>query len=80
MLARLRQPEYTGENRYLPCTVADTIVAVVLAAGVDVAVAAVAPITDAVAAAGAVLAVSLAPAWLRGYLVSGTPTLTKRSP
>lgn len=77
-IARLRQPEYTGENRCLPCTVANTIIAGFLAAGVGAAVAAVAPITGAVATAGVVLAVSLASIWLRGYLVPGTPELTQR--
>ncbi|WP_251329862.1 hypothetical protein [Haloplanus pelagicus] len=66
---RLRQPEYTGTNRCLPCTVVNLALAVVVAG----AVAAVSPV-----AAAAVLAVSVAAVYLRGYLVPGTPTLTKR--
>jgi len=68
-LQRFRRPEYTGENRCIPCTLANSVIAVVLSA---------------VAAylwwpAGvAVLLVSALAIWLRGYLVPGTPELTKR--
>lgn len=68
-LDRLRRPEYTGVNRCLPCTVVNVLVAAALA----LAVALVAPW-----AVPVVLAVSLAAIWLRGYLVPGTPELTKR--
>lgn len=69
-LAGLRQPEYTGENRCVPCTVVNVVLAAVLAALVAVLT------TD--LAGLAVLAVGLAAIWLRGYLVPGTPELTKR--
>lgn len=77
VLGRLRQPEYTGENRCIPCTAANTALAVALAAAVGYGW------TTLVGAGwmGAtltVLAVSLASIWLRGYLVPGTPELTKR--
>lgn len=74
---RLRQPEHTGENRCIPCTVANTVIAVGLAAVVGYG-------WLAVVGAGwwvvglAVFALSLASIWLRGYLVPGTPELTKR--
>lgn len=68
-LDRLRRPEYTGANRCLPCTVVN----LVLAAGLALVVALVAPW-----GAPVVLALSLAAIWLRGYLVPGTPELTKR--
>ena len=78
LLDRLRQPEYTGENRCVPCTVVNLCIALVLSG----AVAAVATAFDAgslaAPAAVAVLAFSLASIYLRGYLVPGTPTLTKR--
>ena len=69
VLDRLRQPEYTGENRCLPCTATNTVIAVVLSVGVGL----VFP-----PAGVAVFAVSLATIWLRGYLVPGTPELTRR--
>ncbi|ARS91742.1 hypothetical protein [Natrarchaeobaculum aegyptiacum] len=65
----LKQPEYTGENRCLPCTVVNLTIAAALGwlvarkhriAGVLVFV------------------VSAAIISLRGYLVPGTPTLTRR--
>lgn len=66
---RLRQPEYTGVNRCVPCT------------AVNVSIAAVVSVL--VAAASTVLGVgvfvlSLGAIYLRGYLVPGTPKLTKR--
>ena len=69
-LSRLRQPEYTGENRCLPCTVVNVAIAVVLAAGIA---AALSPLVGAVA-----VVLFLAVIGLRGYLVPGTPTLTRR--
>ncbi|SFC18544.1 hypothetical protein SAMN05444422_105175 [Halobiforma haloterrestris] len=68
-LERLRQPEYTGENRCVPCTAVNVAIATVLALGVA---------AISLPAAPAVLAVSLAAIYFRGYLVPGTPTLTKR--
>jgi len=67
--ARLRRPEYTGENRCLPCTAVN----LVIAAGLTGATAAVS-----LPAAVAVGGVSLASIYARGYLVPGTPELTKR--
>jgi hypothetical protein len=66
---RLRQPEYTGENRCTPCTIANLVIAVVVSG----LVAAVFP-----PAAAVVFVVSVAAIYLRGYLVPGTPALTKR--
>ena len=68
-LQRFRQPEYTGENRCIPCTLANSVIAVVLGA----VVAAVS-----LPVGVAVLVVSALAIWLRGYLVPGTPELTKR--
>ncbi|GAA0726996.1 hypothetical protein J2744_002465 [Halorubrum trapanicum] len=70
LVDRIRQPEYTGENRCLPCTVVNVAIGVALGAAVAVAVA---PPVGAAATT-----VSLAAVWLRGYLVPGTPELTKR--
>ncbi|GAB3677718.1 hypothetical protein [Halopiger thermotolerans] len=68
-LERLRRPEYTGANRCLPCTAVNIALAVALSAAVAVASLPAAPI---------VFALSVAAIYLRGYLVPGTPTLTKR--
>jgi hypothetical protein len=67
---RLRRPEYTGENRCLPCTAVNVGIAGVGAAAVTAAAG------PALGAAG--FGAGLAAIWLRGYLVPGTPELTKR--
>ena len=68
LVDRLRQPEYTGENRCVPCTAVN----VAIAAGVSV----LAAVASTVFGAG-VFTLSLGTIYLRGYLVPGTPTLTK---
>jgi hypothetical protein len=68
-LESIRRPEYTGENRCIPCTVVN----VLLAAVVSGAIGLVSPslmVGSFVAFLGAI--------YLRGYLVPGTPELTKR--
>lgn len=65
----LRQPEYTGENRCEPCTVLNLFVAAVFGA----LVARRSRLGGLLA-----LAVSVGAIYLRGYLVPGTPTLTKQ--
>ncbi|ERG88909.1 MAG: hypothetical protein J07HX5_01055, partial [halophilic archaeon J07HX5] len=77
MIERLRQPAYTGENRCLPCTVINTLLPLGLSGASAVAGATVSPLV-AVVVGGGVLAVAMEAIWLRGYLVPGTPTLTKR--
>lgn len=67
---QVRQPEYTGENRCMPCTVTNTAITFVVAAGLWVLLAPVAAVAFTV--------IGLAAIGLRGYLVPGTPTLTKR--
>ncbi|MFB6185072.1 MAG: hypothetical protein ABEI96_11000 [Haloarculaceae archaeon] len=76
VLDRLRQPQYTGENRCTPCTVVNAAIAVVVALGIG---AAAIPVGTTVAALLAVVAASVfaATIYLRGYLVPGTPRLTK---
>lgn len=78
VLSRVRQPEYTGENRCLPCTVVNVVIAASgsLLAGTWLAL----TVETAVAAAVAegLFLAALVVIWLRGYLVPGTPTLTKR--
>ena len=69
VVERLRQPEYTGENRCLPCTVVNVLLAALLAAALS------ALLTPVVGLLG--FGVGLALVYLRGYLVPGTPELTK---
>jgi hypothetical protein len=68
-LDRLRQPEYTGENRCTPCTVVN----LTLAAALGLALATVWPPFGVLAFATSVGAI-----YLRGYLVPYTPTITKQ--
>ncbi len=65
----VRRPEYTGDNRCLPCTVVNVLIATVLGAIVS---------KRSKVGGAVVVAVSLASIYLRGYLVPGTPELTKR--
>lgn len=66
---RLRQPEYTGENRCPPCTAVNVVLAVLLAIAAGLLFAPLGAL---------VLLVGLAAIYFRGYLVPGTPELTKR--
>lgn len=69
LLAQVRQPEYTGENRCVPCTVVNVGLALGVTAIVAVFAAWLAPV---------VFGISLTVIYLRGYLVPGTPELTKQ--
>ena len=65
----LKQPEYTGENRCEPCTILNLAIAGVVGS-----------LIARKSKVGGLIAVgiSIALIYLRGYLVPGTPTLTKR--
>ncbi|MFB6187622.1 MAG: hypothetical protein ABEI86_12255, partial [Halobacteriaceae archaeon] len=65
----IREPEYTGENRCIPCTIAN----VVIAAGISVAVALVS-----LPVAIVLFVLFIGVIYTRGYLIPGTPTITKR--
>ncbi len=68
MLEQFKQEEYTGSNRCLPCTVVNSVIALVVGAVIG----------RFSRRAGAVaVVVSGVIIYLRGYLVPGTPTLTK---
>ncbi len=69
VLERVRQPEYTGANRCVPCTVLN----LGLAVGIGLLLGRRRRVMGLVATASAVALIAL-----RGYLVPGTPTLTKR--
>lgn len=78
VVERLRQPEYIGENRCLPCTAVNVTIAVALAIAVVVTLRLPFGVGPASAVAALLLVGSLVTIALRGYLVPGTPTLTKR--
>ncbi|WP_117595215.1 hypothetical protein [Haloprofundus halophilus] len=69
LLERVRNPEYVGENRCLPCTAVN----LAIAGAVTLPVVVLSPPVGVAA-----FAASLALIYLRGYLVPGTPSLTKR--
>jgi len=76
--SRLRQPEYTGENRCLPCTAVNTGIAAVLSFCVGAAAWSLSSLALGLVTGLATLAVGAALIYFRGYLVPGTPTLTKQ--
>ncbi|MDJ1434118.1 hypothetical protein [Halostagnicola sp. A-GB9-2] len=68
-ISSVRNPRHTGENRCLPCTVVNLLIAALLAT----AIGSIATIAAGVVAFTAFVTVIV----LRGYLVPGTPTLTR---
>ena len=66
---RFRRPEYTGSNRCLPCTVVNVALAAIGTGAVALV---------SVPAAVGVAVVALTVIYFRGYLVPGTPQLTRR--
>ena len=77
-IERVRQPEYTGENRCLPCTITNLGIAAGLSLLAGWLVAVPGGFVVGGAIGGVVFAASVAAIALRGYLVPGTPELTKR--
>lgn len=79
LLPRFRRPEYTGENRCMPCTIVNALITAVLAVSV-VAGSRVADvdILTSILLGGVIVSVGGASIYLRGYLVPGTPWLTRR--
>lgn len=77
VIDRLRQPEYTGSNRCLPCTATNVVIAAVMSVVVGVIWATMVGGLWWVVG-GSLFALSLLAIWLRGYLVPGTPQFTKR--
>jgi len=77
LIATFKQPEYTGDNRCLPCTILNSLISVGVAVLIGWTV------EDVFGSFGLpvgvlVTAVCLTVIYLRGYLVPGTPALTKR--
>lgn len=69
-IERLRQPEYTGDNRCMLCTAANVAIAGAGSAFINILISLQLGTT--------VFVASLVIIYLRGYLVPATPTLTKR--
>lgn len=69
ILETLHQPEYTGDNRCEACTIVNGIIAAVLSAII---------VRKSKLAAVVTIGLSAVLIYLRGYLIPGTPTLTKR--
>lgn len=69
LIESVRKPEYTGENRCVPCTAVNAVIALVTTAALSV----ISPVLGV-----AFLVVAAAAIYLRGYLVPGTPALTKQ--
>jgi hypothetical protein len=65
----IKNGEYTGENRCYPCTVVNILIAITLAGAVGV--------LSSPTAGGVALLIFLLFIYLQGYLVPGTPHLTK---
>ena len=69
LVESLRQPEYTGDNRCGPCTVLNVILAGLFSSVI---------VRKSVPGGYAAFLLSVGLIYLRGYLVPGTPRLTKR--
>jgi hypothetical protein len=78
VLGRLKRPEYVGENRCVPCTIANVGIAAAGSAAVGAVAWTVATPTAGFTAGGLLLVGCLTAIYLRGYLVPGTPELTQR--
>lgn len=74
----LRRDEYTGENRCRPCTVVNVGIGLHLSVLVGVWVGSIWSGTLAALGGAGVFALSSLLIYLRGYLIPGTPALTKR--
>lgn len=68
LYSSIRNPEYTGENRCIPCTVVNVLIAAVIS-GLIALVSAPIAVASFALFVGAI--------YVRGYLVPGTPTLTQ---
>ncbi|WP_323191378.1 hypothetical protein [Halostella sp. PRR32] len=77
-LDSLRQPEYTGDNRCTPCTLVNVALALAGSAAAAWLTATTVGPTVGTAAGISAFALATVTIYLRGYLVPGTPRLTKR--
>lgn len=77
VLDKVRRPEYTGENRCMPCTIVNVVLAGILSALVGMGLGVSVGVLAGVLGGLGVLLIALGSISLRGYLVPGTPWLTK---
>lgn len=77
-LSRFKNPEYTGANRCLPCTVVNTIIGTGLALALGIGIGTTVGTVAGVGMGSALFLIALGAIYFRGYLVPGTPALTKR--
>jgi hypothetical protein len=76
-LSSWKRSEYTGVNRCLPCTAVNVVLAAVFATGGTV-IAAIINVTAGFLVGALIFGGSLLVIYFNGYLVPGTPALTKR--
>ena len=78
--SRFRNPKYIGSNRCIPCTIANTGIAILLSIGILTACLLFfnLPQSLALTLAGGFFIFSLTAIYFRGYLIPGTPELTKQ--
>jgi len=74
---QFRKPEYTGENRCMPCTVVNAVIAVVLAFTAVGLFGSNIGWSVGLGMGAIVLGLAGGSIYFRGYLIPGTPTLTK---
>ncbi|MFD1600627.1 hypothetical protein ACFSBX_16940 [Halobellus rarus] len=68
-LSSLQKPEYTGDNRCIPCTLVNILISLVF----GIAAVSISPILSV-----GVIVISLVLIYFRGYWIPGTPRLTKK--
>lgn len=79
VIDRFRQPEYTGENRCLPCTAVNLVIAAVFSGGLVYVISHQGLEGRLALLLGvSVFTVCTGVIYVRGYLVPYTPTITKR--
>lgn len=74
----MKQPDYTGENRCTPCTLVNLFLLLILSSGSILVL--VTQLSQQASLIGGfvVFLIGAVAIWLRGYLVPGTPELTKQ--
>lgn len=77
-ITHLKNTEYTGVNRCTPCTIVNCIIAIGLSGLIGILVWSMTSGVISLFSAVAFLLVGGMLIWLRGYLIPGTPALTRR--